>query len=350
MAEHDQHDAGASGPSRKRFIRTSAGVAAGAAGALILGPRGAMAERVGTPMRAVTVKYVGLYWLDPEIKQNRQLVEAFNKQSKSVRIEYVQSSWSAIANQMTVAFSSGSAPDVFQYYDAGLVPWGRNGLVVDLRSLLPKSAWSSVNPGTLSALTNPNGSVIGYPYETEVPLIYYNVDMFTQAGLQPATLAHPWTWDQLAAAARKLSQPAKHKYGIVANWQSSQLLYKSGLGWQAGSAPIEYKSGNYKIDAGDAGTRAAIGFVASLFKSKSADIGTIGADPAATFLKGSTGMLIVGAWERSVLPPAPPKPGAKTVNWAAMPMVKGKVDNFGSGAAQTLSIAASSKNKEAAAE
>jgi multiple sugar transport system substrate-binding protein len=350
LAEHDQYDAGASGPSRKRFLQTSAGVAAGAAGTLILGPRGAMAERVGTPMRAVTVKYMGLYWLDPEIKQNRQLVDAFNKQSKSVRIEYVQSSWSAIANQMTVAFSSGSAPDVFQYYDAGLIPWGRNGLVVDLRSLLPKSAWSSVNPGTLSALTNPNGAVIGYPYETEVPLIYYNVDMFNQAGIQPATVAKPWTWDQLAAAARKLSQPAKHKFGIVADWQSSQLLYKSGLGWQAGSAPIHYSNGNYKIDAGDSGTRAAVGFVASLFKSKSADLGTIGADPAATFLKGSTGMLIVGAWERSVLPAAPPKPGAKTVNWAAMPMVKGKVDNFGSGAAQTLSIAASSKNKEAAAE
>ncbi|MGH2346614.1 MAG: twin-arginine translocation signal domain-containing protein, partial [Chloroflexota bacterium] len=35
MAERDQHDAGTSGPSRRRFLRTSAGVAAGAAGALI---------------------------------------------------------------------------------------------------------------------------------------------------------------------------------------------------------------------------------------------------------------------------------------------------------------------------
>lgn len=350
MAEQDHLNAVSIEPSRKRFLQTSAGMAAGAAGALILGKRGAMAERVGTPSRAVSVKYMGLYWLDPEIKKNRQLVDAFNKQSKTVKIEYVQSSWSAIANQMTVAFSSGSVPDVFQYYDAGLVPWGQNGLVADLRPLLPKSAWSSVNPGTLSALTSPRGSLIGYPYETEVPLIYYNVDLFRQAGIQPATAGNPWTWDQLAAAAQKLSQPSRGVYGVVAAWASSQLLYKSGLGWQAGSAPIHYSSGNYKIDAGDAGTRAAISFVATLFKNKAADIGTLGADPAATFLKGKTGMLILGAWERSILPKTPPAAGAKTVNWAAMPMVKGKVDNFGSGAAQTLSIPMSSKNKEAAAE
>jgi len=237
LADQDIHTEPATTPSRKRFLQASAGVAAGAVSTLALGPRGAMAERVGTPARAVSIKYMGLYWLEPEIKQNLALVNAFNKQSTSLQVEYVQSSWSAIANQMTVAFSSNNVPDLFQYYDAGLVPWGLNGLVADLRPLLPKSAWSAINPGTLSALTSPHGSVIGYPYETEVPLIFYNVDLFKQAGIQPATAGSPWTWDQLAAAAHKLSQPSKGIYGIVANWASSQLLYKSGLGWQAGSAP-----------------------------------------------------------------------------------------------------------------
>jgi multiple sugar transport system substrate-binding protein len=338
-----------SGPSRKQFLHKSATVAAGAAGAMTLGVRGAMADKMGRPLRATTVKYYGLYWLGSEIKQNQDLVAKFNKQSNIVKVQYVQSNWSTIASQMTVAFSSGVVPDIFQYYDAGLVPWGQNGLVADLRTLLPKSLWADVNPGTLSALTSPHGELIGYPYETEVPLLYYNVDMLKKAGIQPATAAQPWTWSQLKEYATRLSNPAKKVLGIDAQWYSSQLFFKSGLGWEAGATPIHYKDGNYSIDASDPGDRASIEFVASLFKSKAAGLGTIGGTSQNVFLAGGAALLIIGAWARSIFPQTPADM-AKSVNWAAMPMVKGTVANYGSGAAQTLSIPAASKNKEAAAE
>jgi ABC-type glycerol-3-phosphate transport system substrate-binding protein len=308
-----------------------------------------MAERVGRPLRKTTVKYYGLYWLDAEIKKNLDLVASFNKQSNLVHVQYVQSSWSSIGNQMTVAFSSGDVPDIFQYYDAGLVPWGQNGLLSDLRTLLPKSVLADVNPGTLSALTSPKGTVIGYPYETETPLIYYNVDMFQKAGITPATLDKPWTWAQLLDAAKHLSQPGKGIYGLISNWGSSQTLFKNGIAWQAGATPIHYNQGNYSIDAGDPGDRAAVGLLASLFKAKAADIGTLGADWQGPFLKGKAAMLLIGAWWRSIAPQTAAQ-RAKTVNWAAMPMTTGRVANLGSGAAQTLSIPTSSKNKEAAAE
>jgi ABC-type glycerol-3-phosphate transport system substrate-binding protein len=88
-------------------------------------------------------------------------------------------------------------------------------------------------------------------------------------------------------------------------------------------------------------------FVAGLFQDKIANIGTLNVDPFSNFLSGKAAMLLIGAWERSQFPAA----GSKGyVNWAAMPMVKGTVTNLGSGAAQTLSIPQSSKNKEAAAE
>ncbi len=334
--------------SRKGFLRDAGAAALGVGGAMALGKRGAMAERLGSPLLAkTTIRYYGLYWLGTEIKKNQQLVAQFNNQSTSVQLQYVQSSWSTIANQMTVAFSSGDVPDVFQYYDAGLVPWGQNGLLTDLKKLLPASTWNGVKPGTLSALTTRQGAVIGLPYETETPLIYYNVDMLQKAGIQPATLSNPWTWDQLRTNAQKLSNPSKGVYGIVAAWSSSQLFFKSGLGWQAGANPIHFSQGNYKIDASDAGDKAAIEFVAGLFHDKIADIGTLNADPFSNFLSGKAAMLIIGAWERSQFPAVGSK---QYVNWAAMPMVKGKVGNLGSGAAQTLSIPASAKNKEAAAE
>jgi ABC-type glycerol-3-phosphate transport system substrate-binding protein len=349
MTVQEQKSTSSAGPSRKQFLRTAAGVAAGTLGATSLGVRGAMADKVGRPLRSVTVKYVGLYWLDSEIKKNLELVAAFNKQSKITKVQYVQSSWSAIGNQMTVAFSSGVVPDIFQYYDAGLVPWGQNGLVADLRTLLPKNTWADVNPGTLSALTTSRGAVMGYPYETETPLIFYNVNLFKKAGVQPATMANPWTWDQFKAAAIKLSNPATKVYGACLDWTSSQLFFKNGFGWQAGATPIHYKDGNYSIDVTDAGDRAAMEFVNSLFQAKAGDINTYSAWPGNIFPKGAAAMMIMGAWWRSIAPQTAAQ-RAKSVDWAAMPMTKGKVTNLGSGAAQTLSIPTSSKNKEAAAE
>src|SRR5207302_10014322 len=171
-----------------------------------------------------------------------------------------------------------------------------------LRPLLPKNAWTDVNPGTLSALTSPHGAVIGYPFETETPLIFYNVDMFRKAGIQPATIDKPWTWDQLLAAAKRLSQPSKGVYGFMTQWYSSQILFKNGLGWQAGATPIHYKSGNYSIDVTDAGDRSSIEYLASFFKTKASDIRAYGGDWEGVFLKGKAAMLINGAWSRSIFP------------------------------------------------
>src|SRR6266849_1394581 len=78
MTAQQQQDTTPSGPSRKQFLRTAAGAAAGTA-ATTLGVRGAMADKMGRPLRSTTVRYYGLYWLDSEIKRNLDLVAKFNK-------------------------------------------------------------------------------------------------------------------------------------------------------------------------------------------------------------------------------------------------------------------------------
>jgi ABC-type glycerol-3-phosphate transport system substrate-binding protein len=346
MPEQDKQDGPKRRLDRADFLRTAGAVTAGVAAASALGAPTALADRMGRPLRKTTIRFIGLFFLDAEVAAAHQFVNAFNKQSNTVQVEYVQGSWGTISNQMTVAFSSGDVPDVFHYYDAGLVPWGQNGLLSDLRSLVPASIWNDVNAGTLSALTSPKGDRIGLPFETETPVIYYNVDIFKKAGIPPATLAQPWTWDKLKAVGKQLSNPAQGQFGITANWSASEILFKNGLAWQAGATPIHYSGGNYSINVSDAGDQATLAFVQSLFQQQISDIKTLSVDPLATFQKGKTAMAIRGAWARSSLP----TPGGKNVNWAVMPFTKGKVVNLGSGAAQTLSIPTSSKNKDAAAE
>ena len=217
-------------------------------------------------------------------------------------MQYVQSGWGAIGSKMTADFSSGDVPDLFQYYDAGLVPWAENGLLTNLKDLLPASTWANVVPGTLSVLTTANG-VAGLPFETETPLVYYRPDLFTKAGITPATQADPWTWAELLANAKKLNDPKNGVWGVSADWASSEILFKNGLAWEAGANPIVAKDGSYSINVTTPGQNP-----------RSSSAGRFSADgsppPASsiptwwpTLLPAIPPMLLRGAWARSISAP-----------------------------------------------
>jgi ABC-type glycerol-3-phosphate transport system substrate-binding protein len=339
--------------TRRRFIQAGAVGAASALGLAALGQAGsAIAQAQKLPIRyagtkKTTLTLVGLFFIPTELAAARQIINEFNAQSKNIFVQYEQSSWGAIATKMTASFSSGDVPDLFQYYDAGLVPWAANGLLADLKKLMPASTWTNVVPGTLSVLTTASKGVIGLPFETETPVIYYRTDLLSKAGINPATLTSRWTWDQLRENAVKLNDPKNGVFGINANWSSSELLFKNGLAWEAGANPIKVSNGSYSIDVNDPGTRAAIEYVRSLFANGTADPHSFDIDNVAYFAAGHCAMLLRGAWARSDIPA---DKGGSTLKWAIMPFVQGPKANLGTGAAQALSIPSISKNKEAAAE
>ncbi len=310
-----------------------------------LGKAAGLRMRSGASKTQLTL--MGLFFIPSELAAARQIINEFNAQSKTIHVQYVQSSWGAIGSKMTAAFSSGDVPDLFQYYDAGLVPWAANGLLADLKKLMPASTWTEVVPGTLSVLTTASGGVSGLPFETETPLIYYRTDLLAKAGITPATPTTRWTWDQLRSYAQKLNDPKNGVFGINANWSSSELLFKNGLAWEAGANPIKHSGGNYSIDVNDPGTKTAIEYVRSLFANGTADPTSFDIDNVAYFAAGHCAMLIRGAWARSSIPS---DKGGSTLKWAAMPFVRGAKANLGTGAAQTLSIPSIAKNREAAAE
>jgi multiple sugar transport system substrate-binding protein len=288
-----------------------------------------------------------LFFIPTELAAAREIINEFNAQSKTIHVQYEQSSWGSIGSKMVAAFSSGDVPDLFQYYDAGLVPWAANGLLADLKKLMPASTWTDVVPGTLSVLTTVSKGVIGLPFETETPVIYYRTDLLSKAGITPATVTSRWTWDQLRSYAQKLNNPKSGVFGIHANWASSELLFKNGLAWEAGANPIVVKNGQYSINVNDPGTKATIEYVRSWFADGIADPHSFAIDDQAYFAAGHSAMLLRGAWARSVIPV---DKGGSTLKWAVMPFVKGPKANLGTGAAQTLSIPSLAKNKEAAAE
>lgn len=84
-----------------------------------------------------------------------------------------------------------------------------------------------------------NGQVYGVPFHNSTPLLYYNVDHFKEAGLDPDK--PPMNWEELAAAATKLTKrdgarttrwgimaPSNYDYG---GWILQALTMSNGGRW-----------------------------------------------------------------------------------------------------------------------
>ncbi len=79
-------------------------------------------------------------------------------------------------------------------YLTDLSPYISNDMKKDILDI----AWETV--------TRPNGEVEGIPFLIESLVVIYNKTLFTEEGIIPPDINHPWTWDDLKAAAKKLTK------------------------------------------------------------------------------------------------------------------------------------------------
>src|SRR5665647_2790187 len=92
-----------------------------------------------------------------------------------------------------------------------------------------------------------DGKIFGMPKDVDAVGLWYNKKLFTDAGVKFPDAS--WTWDDLTAAAQKLTEPAKGIYGIAANAADQQNYYNTIL--QAGGYIIspDGKSSGYGSQA-----------------------------------------------------------------------------------------------------
>ena len=88
--------------------------------------------------------------------------------------------------------------------------------------------WPALKPNAVI-----DGKVYGIPYQNSTPLMYYSVDAFKDAGLDPDK--PPETWADWVDAAKKLTKPDGSRWGIMfpgtydyCGWITSALVMQNG--------------------------------------------------------------------------------------------------------------------------
>ena len=196
--------------SRRRFVAGLLGLSCAAAvpGCGADGPSGGKAKDVTL-----------LNWAQIKGTPLEQAIQTYEKQS-GVKVTVQPAVTQEYDTKMRTLLAGGSPPDVMRINDDFVRGFSGQGALLDLRKYIEndKLDTSQFAPETYQFPQQPDGSHTAWVLGYEPRLIFYNADLFKQAGvpLPPTTwTSTDWTWDAFADRAKKLTIPGQRWGALV---------------------------------------------------------------------------------------------------------------------------------------
>ncbi len=199
-----------------------------------------------------------------------ELADRFNasQDAVSVSVEF-QGGYGDLAAKLMTAAAAGTGPDVTQLGTFEIREFAQAGLLVDLTEFIegPNGIDTSDWPGTMLDAGRVDGGLYWLPFNVTVPVLYYNVEAFADAGLD----GPPETWDEFFDDAAKLTR--RDENGVVqrhgvALWEQTWPLIS--MIWSNGG---EITNADYsKITFDDPATVAMFSRLQALVQADAIDI------------------------------------------------------------------------------
>ncbi len=278
----------------------------------------------------------------PDIAQE---VALFEQKYPAVKVKVVNAGQGAPEyTKLRTALQAGTgAPDVAQIEFQYIPTFTITDSLLDLRPYGAAALKDKFVDWTWTQVSGPNGEVWAIPQDTGPLGMLYRKDIFDQYGIQI-----PTTWDEFAAAARKLHAANPAIY--LTNFSSSQPAAWHGLLWQAGGKPY-VKSGKstIAIHVNDETSKKLAAYWGTLAKE-----GVVGIEPDftdpwfAALNSGKYATWLTAAWGPVFLSGSAKSTSGK---WRAAPLPQWDVSKPQSGnwGGSTSAVIKSTKNPIAAA-
>lgn len=150
-----------------------------------------------------------------------ELVNRFNAENTDgITVEVTEMDWATLYSKLVLDFKTGDAPDVVTLHQTNLAENVNLGVLQPIDDIYKQVG---IDPSDFVDVvwkgTQVNGKQYAIPNDMHPLALFYNVDMFEAAGLDPTK--PPTTGEELLEYAQKLTDPDKGQYGI-------------GLGYTAG--------------------------------------------------------------------------------------------------------------------
>jgi len=156
-------------------------------------------------------------------RQLEKLAADFNaSQSEYKVVPSYKGNYTETVTAAIFAFRSRSQPAIVQVNEiATATMMAAKGAIYPVFELMRDEQEPFTPSAYLPAVTgyyaDINGNLLSFPFNASTPILYYNKDMFRDAGLDPQTA--PKTWPELGAAAKKLRDRGT-VCGFTTSWPS----------------------------------------------------------------------------------------------------------------------------------
>jgi multiple sugar transport system substrate-binding protein len=170
----------------------------------------------------VTISY-GL-WDDTQAKVLQKIADDFHEKNPNITVKLQVTPWDSYWTKMKTAASGGAAPDVFWMNESNFATYANGGVLANLSDKISGSSIDMSNYIDIQTKAYTfDGDVYGIPKDIDSIGLWYNKKLFADAGVKPPTA--DWTWDDMVAAAKKLTDASKGQYGVVAQPAAQQSYY-----------------------------------------------------------------------------------------------------------------------------
>lgn len=144
------------------------------------------------------------YWGDPgELPPNLEVIAQFEAAHPDINIETQHAPWATYFDRLQTQWAGGVSPDVM--FLNNIPSYASRGVLAPLDELVEQSGFdiSGFHPDMLRIFML-EGRLYGFPRDNDTTVLYYNADLFDEAGV-----AYPddsWNWSDLREAASALTQ------------------------------------------------------------------------------------------------------------------------------------------------
>jgi multiple sugar transport system substrate-binding protein len=151
-------------------------------------------------------------------------VAAFEEKHKNVDVQVTYTPWSDYWTKTRTSLAGGSGPDVFWINAANFYNYAANGFIKNLQPFIDKDNLdTSVYISSLVELYKYKDDVYGMPHFLDSIALFYNKQMFDEAGLDYPDKT--WTWETIEKVGAKLTNEEKGIYGYVAQVKPQEGYY-----------------------------------------------------------------------------------------------------------------------------
>lgn len=299
----------------------------------------------------VPLRFVSLAWQEGTIAANKSIVNEWNAMHPDLPVEYVQGTWNSAHDYLITAFETGDVPDIFHYESSVIIDYAMRGYLADLSPYISAEMKSDILDVAWKTVTRPNGEITGIPFLIESLVVLYNKSSFEREGIIPPTKDHPWTWNDLQSAARRLTKDTNNdgiidQYGAAFGLRNSaNIIMNTSISFDGSF--FKKVDNHFVVKVGKEEKQLLQTIVDMLYKDKSASptsVGETGAGMIPGFFSGRYAMLIgIGSWGRQQIV----ENASKNFRWGVMPPLKAKSQMYGA-STQTLSVPKKSKRAKEA--